>query len=132
MKVTMGIKIMAKKKVFEIVSEAYDKIVTLKPTNEEIAAFAHSLEEVNATYGVVTYSISQRKSDPTFLRLHDTRQTKFGGHIHIDIGYIDEESKKRNDNAYYRNIMDTTHLMLGRNHSVEFIEFIEKVRLTLK
>jgi hypothetical protein len=86
------------------------------------------LKKNNGDYGVVTYSISKRTSEPTFLRLHDTRAIKCGGKIHIDVGFVDQEFKQRNDTEQYRNWIDTTHLMLDKVHCIEFVELIKKNR----
>ena len=116
---------MPRKSVHEIVEEAYKKLVELKPTKEEIHEFADKMEKC---YGVVTYSISKRNGNLYFLRFHDTWGLKKGGRVHVDVGYVDEETKTKNDNAQYRNIYDTTHLMLDKNAAQEFIDFIHQKR----
>ena len=78
-------------------------------------------EKKNESYGVVTYSKSEG-GNGYFLRLHDTWKQKFGGHVHIDLGYVDEES------ADQWNVSDTTHLMLDKTNAPEFVEFIKKKR----
>lgn len=117
---------MPKKSAHQIVEEAYDKLVELKPTPEEIRLYAVEAEKC---YGVVTYSISRRHGDLTFLRFHDTWGVKVGGRVHIDVGCVDEECKEKNDNAQYRNIYDTTHLMLNKEFAPDFINFILVRRL---
>lgn len=42
--------------------------------------------------------------------------------MHIDVGYVDEEYVDE------RNVPDTTHLMLDKNHASEFIVFIKQKR----
>jgi hypothetical protein len=118
---------MPRKSVHEIVEEAYNKLVELKPTKEEIQEFADMKE---GFYGVVTYSISRKNGDSYFLRFHDTWGLKWGGRVHVDVGYVDEEIKAKNDNAQYRNIYDTTHLMLDKDSVLEFIDFILQKRRT--
>jgi hypothetical protein len=101
----------------EKVEEAYDKILELSPTCEEIQEFADEYEE---TYGVVTYSKSKGGSN-YFIRFHDKTHTIFGGDIHIDVGFVDT---KIND---WRT-PDTTHLMLDQFYAPLFIEFIFQKR----
>jgi hypothetical protein len=113
------------KSVHEIVEEAYNKLVELKPTVEEIAEYA---KEAEKEYGVVTHSISRRNGNLYFLRFHDTWGLKQGGRVHIDIGYVNEETKIKNDNAQYRDIYDTTHLMLNKDFVQDFINFIIQKR----
>jgi hypothetical protein len=109
---------MVKKTVDEIVGEAYDTLVDLMPTNEEIDAFA----ELNKNnYGVVTYS-KHEGGDHYFLRYHDTWGKKSGGRKHIDVGYVDEKYIDQ------WNVPDTTHLMLDKYSAPEFVEFIRKMR----
>jgi len=116
---------LARKTVHEIVEAAYNKLVELKPTVEEI----HEYADKYPWYGEVTYSISRRGNwDMYFLSYHDTWGVKKGGKVHIDIGYVDPEIKAENDKKQseggYRNICDTTHLMLGNRAAPEFIQFI--------
>ena len=108
-----------RKTVHQIVSEAYDELEKLQPTTEEIDEYADFVEK--KYYGVVTYSM-YRGGDTYFLKFHDTWQVKFGGRIHIDLGYVDEAA------MYKRNVCNVTHLMLDKDHSWEFIEFIKKKR----
>lgn len=107
-----------RKTVREIVKEAYEKILELSPTREEIQAFAELHENI---YGVVTYSKSKRGSG-YFVDFHDTYKKKFGGRIHIDVGYVNEECSDQ------RGVMDTTHLMLDKEYSVAFVDFIKEKR----
>jgi len=110
-----------KKSVLDIVSEAHEEIVELAPTNEEIQAYADLLEKENRDYGVVTYSKS-KGNQSYFIHFHDTWKKKFGGRIHIDVGFVDEEYRDE------KNVPDTTHLMLDKNHALEFIAFIKQKR----
>ncbi len=118
---------MVKKLAHDIVQEAYYKLVELNPTIEEIAEFAK-----NADWGTITYSISRPGGDVYFLRYHDTWGLKIGGRVHVDVGYVDQEIKAKNDSrqqhGYYRNICDTTHLMLDKDAAPQFIEFILQKR----
>ena len=105
-----------RKSAYEIVNEAFDELKRLNPTPEEIDAYA----ELNKnTYGVVTYSNykrgRERGGDFYFLRFHDTWKKKFGGRVHIDIGYVDEQNV-------------TTHLMLDKYYAPDFVKFIKKRR----
>jgi hypothetical protein len=111
---------MAKKKsVAEIVSEVYSELEKLQPTTDEIAEYAKLIEGV---HGVVTYSKHKRGQDyGIFLRYHDTWQKKFGGRIHIDVGYTDEDEDAEPETA-------VTHLMLDKDYAVDFLEFIKKRR----
>lgn len=120
---------MRRKSVFHTVVEAYDEIMKLQPTPKEIQAYADMLEREDRHHNTVTYSISTKHGNPYFICFHDTWQQKRGGACHVDLGYIDQENKAKNDSRQYRDIADTTHLMLGRNHVIEFIEFIKKKRL---
>lgn len=110
---------MVRKTVFEIVSVAYNELKKLHPTPEEIQAYADFLERGHWAYGVVTSSKS-RGGAGYFLDLHDTWKEKFGGRAHIDIGFTEEESE--------RNVPDTLHLMLDKDHASDFISFIKKRR----
>ena len=80
-----------RKTAFEIVSAALEELEKLKPATEEIQDYADLNQD---GYGVVTYSKS-KGGDYCFLRLHDTLhdqlKRKFGGRVHIDIGYVDEQ-----------------------------------------
>jgi len=109
---------MPKKTAFEIISEAYSELEKLMPTEEEIQEYADKHEN---DYGVVTYSKSEG-SENYFLRLHDSRKQKIGGKTHIDVGYVDEKY------AEQRNVPDTTHLMLDKDYSLDFLDFIKKKR----
>jgi len=112
---------MVKKKetVYEILSEAFEELKRLQPTIEEIQEYADSVEN---DYGVVTYSKHDGKGATYFLRLHDTTKQKFGGRVHIDVGYVDEKYIDQRD------INDTTHLMLDKNYSWDFVNFIKNRR----
>jgi len=115
---------MARKSAHDIVGDAYCEVSALKPTPEEIQAYADLLTKENRDYGTVTYSKS-KGGDYYFLRLHDTWRgefAKFGGRVHIDLGYVDPEYVDK------WNIPDTTHLMLDKYTAPEFIEFIRKRR----
>ena len=104
-------------------SRAYEQIVKLKPTKEEIQAYADQPEEEGRDYGVVTYSKSKKPlEDWCFIRFHDTWKQKSGGRIHIDVGYVDEKYVDE------RNVPDTTHLMLDRDPAPEFVNFIKEIR----
>lgn len=107
----------------EIVAEAYEKLLQLEPTIEEIQEFAdlHKKE-----YGVVTYSRSREKGSGIFIRLHDTWKQKFGGRIHIDVGYVDAECQNQ------KNVVDTTHLMLDKTYSAVFVDFLKEKRKAKK
>ncbi|MCK4482550.1 hypothetical protein KAU55_04950 [Candidatus Bathyarchaeota archaeon] len=107
-----------KKTTLEIVEEAYDELVKLRPTPEEIQEYANLKED---GYGVVTYSKS-KGGDYYFLRLHNTSRKKFGGRIHIDIGYVDEKYVGE------WNVPDTTHLMLDKYDAPDFVEFVKNKR----
>lgn len=111
-----------RKTAHEIVEEAYDKLVELKPTREEIQEFADKMRDI---YGVVTYSKDYRKGSGKhdFLEYHDTWQLKFGGRVHIDVGYVDEKYIDK------WNVPDTTHLMLDKNFASDFVSFIIQRRL---
>ena len=109
---------MKKKTAHEIVSEAYGEIEKLKPTTDEIQAYADLHEK---DYGVVTYSKS-KGGDYYFLRFHDTWKEKFGGRVHIDIGYVDEKYV-----GDWRT-PDTTHLMLDKDYAPDFVQFIKQRR----
>jgi hypothetical protein len=95
-----------------IVSKAYHELETLKPTIEEIQGYAQLCKD---EYGVVSYSEFKGHGDYYFLRFHNTWKKKFGGRIHIDVGYVDENN-------------EMTHLMLDRTHAPDFVEFIKKRR----
>jgi hypothetical protein len=111
-----------RKTVFEIVFAALEELEKLKPTPQEIQDYADLNQDA---HGVVTYSKS-KGGDYYFLRLHDTLhgplKRKLAGHVHIDIGYVDE--KFVND----WNVHDTTHLMLDKNHAPDFVNFVKKKR----
>ena len=109
---------MARKTVFEIVENAYNRLLELKPTPQEIQEYADKME---GTYGVVTYS-ETKGGVHYFLRLHDTWKQKIGGRIHIDVGYVNEKYVNQ------RNVPDTTHLMLDKAHAPDFVDFITKKR----
>jgi len=95
----------------------------LHPTEEEIQAYADLLEEEGRDYGVVTYSKSKKTiGNWYFIRFHDTWKQKFGGRIHVDVGYVDEEYVDQ------WNVPDTTHLMLDKYHAPEFVSFIKERR----
>jgi hypothetical protein len=96
----------------------------LHPTPEEIQAYADLLEREGRDYSVVTYSKSRSGGDSYFIEFHDTWQRKPGGRVHIDIGYIDEECPDERD------VPDTTHLMLAKDHALEFIAFVKQIRKT--
>lgn len=104
--------------VREIVEQAYSELRKLQPTPEEIQEFADAHE---GEYGVVTYSKS-RGGQNYFLEFHDTWKKKFGGRIHIDVGYVDERCVDQ------WNVPDTTHLMLDKDTAPEFVDFIKKKR----
>jgi len=106
----------------EIVEGAYEKLVKLNPTIREIREYADLHQK---DYGVVTCSKS-RGGAGFFLDLHDTWKKKFGGRIHIDVGYVDEEFSDQRD------VPDTTHLMLDKYYAVDFVEFITSKRRNLK
>jgi len=108
-----------KRTAYEIVSEAFNELKRLQPTIEEIQEYADSVEN---EYGVVTYSKHRRGGDTYFLRFHNTRKQKFGGRDHIDVGYVDEKLIDQ------RNVPDTTHLMLDKDHAWDFVEFVKKRR----
>jgi len=108
-----------RKTAHEIVSEAYDELLKLKPTIEEIQEYADLVER---DYGIVTYSKSKGGQDYYFLRFHDTCKRKFGGRVHIDVGYVDE---KHVDEL---SVPDTTHLMLDKDYALNFVKFIKKRR----
>ncbi len=72
-------------------------------------------------YGVVTYS-KDRGESRYFVRLHDTWKKKFGGRVHIDIGFVDEKCRDGPD------ALDTIHLMLNKNYSPDFVDFVKKMR----
>lgn len=110
-----------KKSTHDIVSEAHDEIRHLDTTPEEIQAYAALKEKRNESYGVFTYSRNNEESG-VFLNLHDTWKQKFGGRIHIDLGYVDD---KITDDAY-----NITHLMLDKHTAYEFIEFVKTLRKT--
>jgi len=107
-----------RKTVHEKVSEYCDEIQRLQPTREEIQAYADLHED---DYGVVICSKSKGGAG-YFIRLHDTWKKKFGGRVHIDVGYVDEKYVDE------PNVPDTTHLMLDRYYAVDFIEFIKRRR----
>lgn len=109
---------MTTRSAYEIVQEAYVELESLKPTPEEIQEYADLKKD---TYGVVTYSNS-RGGDTYFLRFHDTWKQKFGGRVHIDVGYVDDEF------VGVWNMPDTTHLMLDKNFAPDFVNFIKKKR----
>jgi len=102
----------------EIVEDAYNKLLELEPTPQEIQEYADKMGDV---YGVVTYSKS-KGGDYYFLRLHDTWKQKRGGSVHIDVGYVDEKY------ADQWNVPDTTHLMLDKDTAPDFVDFIKKKR----
>jgi hypothetical protein len=99
--------------------DAYEELRKLEPTTEEIREFADLHEKI---HGVVTYSKSRGGEVGVFIRFHDTWQMKFGGRIHIDVGYVDPECVNQKD------VTDTTHLMLSKEYSVAFIDFIKEKR----
>ena len=107
-----------KKSVRELVNSYYEQIVELHPTPEEISAYADFIHDA---YGVVTCSKSRGGSD-YFIDFHDTWGKKFGGRVHIDVGYVDSSCLDRRD------VPDTLHLMLNKQHAPEFIDFIQKRR----
>ncbi len=107
-----------KKTALELVSGALEELEKLKPTPEEIQDYADLNQD---TYGVVTYSKS-KGGDFYFLRLHDTWKQKFGGRVHIDIGYVDEKFVDE------WNVHDTTHLMLDKDFALDFVNFVKKKR----
>ena len=112
---------MAKRKtVYQIVSEAYEELKKLHPTTEEIGEYADFADKTY--YGVVTYSKHRRGGNTYFVSFHDTWQVKWGGRIHIDVGYVDEKYMDK------WNVPDTTHLMLDKDHAWEFVELIKKKR----
>ena len=114
-------------KVWDLISKAHDELVELKPNNEEIQAFADLLEKENRCYGVVTYSKCDKPVRSWyFIRFHNTWKTKFGGRIHVDIGYVDEKYVNK------WNVPDTTHLMLDKHVIYEFIEFVKSKRKKLR
>jgi len=106
----------------EIVKEAYDELKKLQPqpTPEEIQEYADLKQN---EYGVVTYS-KYKNGDYYFLSFHDKWKQKFGGRVHIDVGYVDEKYI----NQWH--VLDTTHLMLDKDHAPEFVSFIKKKRGT--
>jgi hypothetical protein len=112
---------LVRKSAYDIVSEAYGELEKLKPTAQEIQEYADLKEKNKESYGVVTYSKS-KGGDFYFLRFHDTWKQKFGGRVHIDIGYVDEKY------LHEWNIPDTTHLMLDKITAPEFVDFIKKKR----
>jgi hypothetical protein len=112
---------MARKKISEIVAEACEIIEYLQPTNDEIKTYAELREKEKTDHGVVTYSKSCG-GDGYFIHFHDTYQKKSGGHVHIDVGYVDDVYR------YERNVPDTTHLMLNKDNAKDFIDFIKKKR----
>jgi hypothetical protein len=107
-----------KKSAHVIVEEAYNELVELEPTEKEITVYADKMENV---YGVVAYSKS-RSGSGYFLDLHDTWKKKFGGRVHVDVGFVNEEYRDERD------VPDTTHLMLDKDYAPDFIEFIKKMR----
>jgi hypothetical protein len=107
-----------KKTVHELVSDCYDDIEELKPTSEEIQAYADLHEN---SYGVVTYSKS-KGGEWYFIRFHDTWKEKMGGRVHIDVGYVDEKYINK------WNVPDTTHLMLDKDYAPDFIAFLKERR----
>lgn len=109
---------MTRKTAREIVEDAYNKLLELEPTLQEIREYADKMKGV---YGVVTYSKS-KGGDYYFLRLHDTWRQKRGGRVHIDVGYVDEKY------ADQWNILDTTHLMLDKYTAPDFVDFIKERR----
>lgn len=109
---------MVRKTALEIVSEAYNELEKLQSTPEEIQEYADMHE---SGYGVVTYS-KHKGGDYYFLRLHNTWKQKFGGRIHIDIGFVDEKY------ADQRDALDTTHLMLDKDYAPDFVDFIKQRR----
>ncbi|HKM78819.1 MAG TPA: hypothetical protein VJZ03_07055 [Candidatus Bathyarchaeia archaeon] len=114
---------MVRKSAYEIVSEAHDQIKMLTPTPEEIDAYADLLKKQGREYSVVTYSKS-RGGDRYFIRLHNTWKQKYGGRVHVDVGYVDEKYVDQ------QNVIDTTHLMLDKDHAPEFIKFVTEMRQT--
>jgi len=107
-----------RKSVHDIVANAYEELVKLGPTEKEIEAYADKMEKV---YGVVTYGKS-RGGSGYFIDFHDSWKTKFGGRVHIDVGFVNEEYRDERD------VPDTTHLMLDKDYAPEFIDFIRKMR----
>ena len=107
-----------RKSARNIVAEAYEELTKLKPTEKEIEAYADKMESV---YGVVTCSKS-RGGSGYFIDLHDTWKVKFGGRVHIDVGYVDEKYRDE------PNVPDTIHLMLDKYHAQDFIDFVKKMR----
>jgi hypothetical protein len=105
-----------RKTAHAIVSEAYDEIEKLKPTNNEIGAYADLHE---GEYGVVTCS-KYHGGDYYFLRFHDTWKQKIGGRVHIDVGYVDEENIHEE--------IGVVHLMLDKDHAPDFVQFIKQRR----
>lgn len=97
-----------KKTVYEIVEKNHRRIKKLNPTYDEIDDFVTDLERRDLTHGIVSFS--KRDDNPLIIRIHDTRKTKFGGGIHIDI------------------ISGEYHLMLDKNIVSHFIEFIKQKR----
>ena len=114
---------MPKKTAYEIVIEAFDELEKLSPTIEEIREYADLNE---GTYGVVTYSKSRPGGNDYFLRFHDTWKRKFGGKIHIDVGYVDEKYKDK------WNFTDTTHLMLDKESAPDFVNYIKRKRKLIR
>ena len=116
----MGMIRMNKKSVYNIVSDAFRELERLKPTVQEIQEYADMKESKGESCGVVTY-LKSKSGDVNFLKFHDTWKHKRGGRIHIDIGFIDEELREKN-------FSDTIHLMLDKDDSPEFINFVKKKR----
>jgi hypothetical protein len=103
-----------------MIDKAYEELVELHPTPEEIQGFADLHKK---DYGVVTYSF-YKGGDYYFIRYHDKYRQTFGGKVHIDIGYVDPT------NIHNKRIPDITHLMLDQYLAPKFIEYIKNMRKT--
>lgn len=90
--------------VIKEIKQALDEISSMEPTCEEIVEYAKSRQ---SHYGVVTVTDSEHYFSP---RLHDTWGEKRGGRVHIDMG------------------CSNYHLMLDKDYSLDFIDFVKRRR----
>lgn len=101
-----------KMNLLDIMFKYEDEIKQLQPTLMEIDSFISTLYE---THGIVTYS-DYKNGKGYFISFHDNHNNK--KHYHIDVGYVDFDSKFNN----------VTHLMLDRYYTPLFISFIKENR----